>query len=425
MSVSYSNFAKNVRPEGAFEVLAVAKRLISQGKEVFELEIGDSPFPTPAAVREAGIKALNEDRCHYGPSAGIDEFRVAASDYVNHEFGLDTNADNIIAGPGAKTFQLLFAEAFLNANDGVLVFSPYFPTYSSHIGRRNARMVLAPLSEKTEFRPDIGAVQRFIESDPSPKAIFLNSPHNPTGGVATQQDLGQIADLVRGSNVAIFSDEPYDQMVWKGQHHSIFAEPDMADHVVAAYTFSKSFSMSGWRLGFAVANAQTIRLFETLTNTVISCVPPFTQAAGVAALTQSRDDRDAMMAAFEEKLIPMVAALNDIEDVECLSPAGSFYVFPNVKKICNLNNITSHGLAMYLLEGADTDVGVACLGGECFGEAGGGYMRLSSSLAEDKLLAAISFIKVALSDRPAIGNYLSQHKHYDLEQPYPLDESAR
>jgi len=286
MPVSFSKFSQSVRPEGAFEVLALAKALIAQGKQIYELEIGDSPFPTPVAAREAGLNALRDDRCHYGPAAGLDEFRQAASDYVNKEFGLHTTADNIIAGPGAKTFQLLFCEAFLNPDDGVLVFSPYFPTYSSNIERRGARMVLAPLDENNSFRPDVDAIRQFIESDPAPKAIFLNSPHNPTGGVATKNDLGRIADLVRGTNISVFSDEPYDQMVWDGKHHSIFAEPEMLGHVVAAYTFSKSFSMSGWRLGFAVANAQTIRLFETLTNTVISCVPPFTQIAGAAALTE-------------------------------------------------------------------------------------------------------------------------------------------
>ena len=391
MPVTYSDFAQAVQPEGAFEILAIAKHLISTGKKIYELEIGDSPFPTPAAAREAGIEALNNDHCHYGPSAGIQEFRQAASDYVNQEFNLATNYKNIIAGPGAKTFQLLFAETFLNPGDGVLVFTPFFPTYPSHIARRNARMVLSPLREEHQFRPSAEAVRHFLETDEAPKAIFLNTPHNPTGGVATKEDLAAIADVVRDSDIVVFSDEPYDQMVWNGTHHSIFAEPDMETQVVAAYTFSKSYSMSGWRLGFAVASEPTIALFDTLTNTVISCVPPFTQLAGVAALRSSQRERDEMMASFHDKLGAMVDALNSVDGISCLFPGGSFYAFPNVKSVCNRHRITSHGLAMYLLQGAHPDVGVACLGGECFGAAGGGFIRLSSSLPRNELLEAIVF----------------------------------
>ena len=419
MPVEYSEFAQNVRPEGAFEVLAVAKRLIAEGKKIYELEIGDSPFATPEVARRAGIDAINDDLCHYGPSAGIAAFRQAASDYVNREFGFDTSLSNIIAGPGAKTFQLLFAESFLNANDGVLVFTPYFPTYSSHIARRNARMVLSTLQQKNYFRPNIEDVARFLDTDESPKAIFLNTPHNPTGGVASEQDLRDIANLVRGSNIAVFSDEPYDQMAWQESHHSIYAQPGMQDHVVAAYTFSKSFSMSGWRLGFAVASEATIKMFDTLTNTVISCVPPFTQAAGVAALEQALTERDEMMASFPDKLTHMVEALNAIPSVDCLFPGGSFYVFPNVMMICNRHGISSHGLAMYLLEGADRDVGIACLGGECFGEAGAGFIRLSSSLPLEELLAGIKFMAHAFEDDAAVRTYLNAKPEYKREKLFP------
>ena len=423
MQPKFSEFAKNVRPEGAFEVLAVAKTLIAQGKKVFELEIGDSPFPTPEVARDAGIKAIEQDLCHYGPSVGLEDFRVAASDYVNREFNLDTTYRNIVAGPGAKTFQLLFVETFLNPDDGVLVFTPYFPTYSSHIARRSARMVLSPLRQQNHFRPNIADVEQFIATDKSPKAIFLNTPHNPTGGVANERDLAEIAALVRDTDVAIFSDEPYDQMAWLGDHHSIFAQPGMRDHVVAAYTFSKSFSMSGWRLGFAVAAEQTINMFDKLTNTVISCVPPFTQAAGIAALKHATVERDRMMASFRDKLTPMVEALNAIDGIDCLFPGGSFYVFPNVTRICNLHGISSHGLAMYLLEGADKHTGLACLGGECFGAAGGGFIRLSSSLPEEELLAGIEFMQHAFSNQNAIAEYLQSHPEYSISQPYTAVEN--
>ena len=280
-------------------------------------------------------------------------------------------------------------------------------------------MVLSPLRQQNHFRPNIEDVARFLETDESPKAIFLNTPHNPTGGVASEQDLSDIAALVRDTNVAVFSDEPYDQMAWQESHHSIYAQPGMQEHVVAAYTFSKSFSMSGWRLGFAVASEATINMFDTLTNTVISCVPPFTQAAGIAALERALAERDEMMTSFRDKLTPMVEALNAIPGIDCLFPGGSFYVFPNVSKICNRHGISSHGLAMYLLEGADREFGLACLGGECFGAAGAGFIRLSSSLPLDDLLTGIEFMARAFDNDAALKTYLNAKREYLRSKPYP------
>ena len=418
MSISFSRFALEVKAEGAFEVLALAKTLIATGKDVIELEIGDSPFRTPAAAAAAGIAAIEQDHCHYAPSAGIPEFRTAASNYVNREFGLTTTAGNIVAGPGAKSFQTLFTEAVLNAHDGVLVFSPYFPTYPPNIHRRGARMILSPLSQAHDFRPNIEDIDRFLGYDRAPKAIFLNSPHNPTGGVATHEDLRAIADLIRGRDIAVFSDEPYDQMVWNGTHHSLLAEPGMLEQCVAAYTFSKSFSMSGWRLGFSVSAEPMARMLGKLTNTVLSCVPPFVQLAGVAALTEARTERDRMMREFHGKVALLVARLNEIPGIYCLEPGGSFYAFPSVRRVCNKHGITSHGLALYLLEAADDSKGVACLGGECFGEAGGGFLRMSCSEPTARIIEAVDFIAAALQATDRIAAYLCERPHYRLQRPY-------
>jgi aspartate aminotransferase len=418
MEPSCSRFATAVKPEGAFDVLAVAKRLIAAGKDVIELEIGDSPFPSAPAASAAGIAAIEAGHTHYAPSAGIPEFRAAASEYVNREFGLVTTAENIVAGPGAKTFQTLFAEALLDPGDGVLVFSPYFPTYPPSIHRRGARMVLAPLKQANAFRPNPDDVETFLHDDPAPKAIYLNSPHNPTGGVAERDDLRAIADLVRGRDIAVFSDEPYDQMVWRGAHHSILAEPDMLDQCVAAYTFSKSFSMSGWRLGFSVSSAAMARMLAKLTNTLLSCVPPFVQLAGAAGLRHGLAERDGMMAEFRAKVATLVHALNQVDGISCLQPGGSFYAFPCVADRCNALGITSHGLAMYLLEGADETTGVACLGGECFGEAGGGFLRMSCSEPTERIVAAIRFIDSAIRNDALIATYLAANPHYQLQQPY-------
>ncbi len=421
MTTSFSDFAANVKVETAFSVLAVAKKLAATGKDVIELEIGDSPFPTTTAAMEAGIQAIRDDHCHYGPSSGLPAFREAASEYVNQEYGLATTAENIVAGPGAKNFEQLFCEAFLNPGDGVLVFSPYFPTYPPNIARRGARIVLSNLKQAREFRPNLDDVRKFLDEDPSPKAVFLNSPHNPTGGVALLEDLEELAEIVRGRDVAVFSDEPYDRMVWRGRHHSLLAQSGMMEQCVAAYTFSKSFSMSGWRLGFAVSSPAIIEMIGKLTNTSLSCVPPFTQLAGAAALRRDRDQRDERMEEFRRKVELLVAALNGLDEISCLMPGGSFYVFPSVAAICNRLQITSHGLAMYFLEGADERRGVACLGGECFGDAGAGFLRLSCAEPDERLSAAVAFIGEAIQRGDRVEAYLAAHESFRLKQPYAIE----
>lgn len=418
MSPSFSRFTRSVYEETAFTVLVVAKRLIAAGKDVIELEIGDSPFPTPPNALDAGIRAIREGHCHYGPSLGLPEFRQAAADYVNREYGLSTTAEHIIAGPGAKNFEQLFCELFLNPGDGVLVFSPHFPTYPPNIARRGARIRLSTLKASRDFRPNLDEVRRFLDEDRSPKAIFLNSPHNPTGGVARLEDLQELAELIRGRDVAVFSDEPYDRMVWCGRHHTLLAQPGMIDQTVAAYTFSKSFSMSGWRLGFAVSSPAVVEALGKLTSTALSCVPPFTQLAGVAAMQHDCSDRDRRMQQFRRKVELLVDGLNGIHGISCLVPGGSFYVFPSVGTICNRFCITSHGLALYLLEGADERRGVACLGGECFGEAGGGFLRLSCAEPDARLTEAVAFIADALRRPERIETYLAAHAEYRRARPY-------
>ena len=421
MPPSLTRFSSTVKPEGAFTVLAAARRVAAAGKDVIELEIGDSPFASPEAAVDAGVEAIRAGRTTYGPSGGLPELRAAAAAYVNREHGLSVTADHVIAGPGAKTFEQLFCDAFVEPDDGVLVFSPYFPTYAANITRRGARMVLSNLRASRAFRPSLDDVRRFLEEDPRPKAIFLNSPHNPTGGVATEDDLRGLADLVRGRNVAVFADEPYDCMVWEGRHRSLLAQPGMLEQTVAAYTFSKSFSMSGWRLGYAVSSPETIEVFDLLTNVALSCVPPFTQLAGAAALERGRQYRDERMRDFHRKVELLVAGVNTIEGVSCLMPGGTFYVFPSVAEVCNRAGITSHGLAMYLLEGADDAVGVACLGGECFGEAGGGFLRLSCAQPDERLVEAVSFIAEAVTRRDRIAAYLDAHPDHRLAAPYAID----
>jgi aspartate aminotransferase len=418
MPVTHSDFARSVTVEGAFGVLAVAKQLKAAGKDVIELEIGDSPFPSPAQVKQAAIAAIQGDQTRYCASVGLPELRRAAAEFLKREFQLDVTAANIVVGCGAKIFETLFCQAFLSPGDGVLVFGPYFPTYLPNITARGARPVLADLKLEHEFRPDVGAVERFLADDPRPKAIFLNSPHNPTGGVATEDDLRAIAHLVRGRDVAILSDEPYCHMAWRGRHHSILAQPGMLSQCVAAYTFSKSYSMSGWRLGFAAASPDTAEILGRLANISISCVPPLVQLAGVAALEQAAAERDDIMRQFREKVSLLAEGLNRIEGVRCLDPAGAFYVFPSVKSVCNRLGITSQGLAMYLLEGADDRLGVACLGGECFGDAGAGFLRFSCAEPNDRLQQAIDFVATAFTRGDRVAAYLEKKPDHRLPRAY-------
>jgi aspartate aminotransferase len=415
-----SSFARNLTAESAFTVLAIARRLKARGKDVVELEIGDSPFPTTPAAKRAGIRAIEDNETGYCPSLGLPEFRAAAARSVTAEFGYSASAENIVVASGAKPFEQYFAEAILDPGDGVLVFSPQFPTYLPNLERRGARAVLAPLKVENQFRPSAEDVQKFVATDPKPRAIFLNSPHNPTGGVATREDLAAIAAMVRGTELMVFSDEPYCHMVWSGRHASILAEPGMLEHAVAAYTFSKSYSMSGWRIGFAVAAPVVVDAIGKLINTTASCSPPLAQRAAEAALEHDAAARDDYMARFRFKVERLCDGLERIDGFRVVRPAGTFYVFPDVRAVCNRLAITSHGLALYLLEAADDRFGVACLGGECFGEAGRGFLRFSCAEPDDRIDQAMQFLPGALERLDRIKNYLEANPQYGLSAPYSV-----
>jgi aspartate aminotransferase len=362
----------------------------------------------------AGLRGIQEGATHYCPSAGLPSLRAAAARNYTREFGVEVGPENIVIGPGAKVFEQLFCETFLDPGDAVLVFTPHFPTYGPNIERRGAGVVCSPLRQDNDFRPDLDDVARFLRETPRARALFLNSPHNPTGGVATAEDMRRLADLVRGRDVALFSDEPYCHMVWAGRHQTPLAQPGMLEQTVAAYTFSKSYSMSGWRLGYAVCHARVAEALGKMINTSLSCVPPFVQLAGQAALEQDAAERDEVMGRFRQKVELLVADLAGVEGVRVPMPAGTFYAFPDVSAICRRFGITSHGLAMYLLEGADERRGVACLGGECFGPAGQGFLRFSCAEPDERLRAAVGFFAEAVRRAERVAAYLEAHPRYRL-----------
>ena len=410
--VPLSAFASSLTTETAFDVLAVAKRLKAAGKDVIELQIGDSPFPSTASAKSAGKAAIDADQTRYGPSLGLPEFRETIARTVRAEFGIPAEAENVVVAPGAKPFQLFFCEAFLEPGDAVLVFTPHFPTFEPNIVRRGAVPVLARLRQENAFRPDPADVERFLTAYERPRAIVFNFPHNPTGGVATADDLRAVADLIRGKPVAVFSDEPYCHMVWNGTHRSLLAEPGMLDQCLGAFTFSKSYSMSGWRLGYAVGRPDVVQAIGKMINTSLSCVPPFVQLAGRAALENDAAERDEAMRQFRRKVGLLVEELRKVDGVTVLTPPATFYAFPNVSAICSRLGITSQGLAMYLLEGADDWRGVACLGGESFGEAGQGFLRFSCAEPDDRLGAAVRFLADAVTRTDRVRAYLDANPKY-------------
>jgi aspartate aminotransferase len=417
MPLTLSRFAQGLTAETAFDVLAVAKRLKARGKDVVELQIGDSPFPTTRHAMRAGIQAIEQNATHYCPSLGLLNFREAVAANYGREFGVTVGPENVVIGPGAKVFEQFFCEAVLDPGDAVLVFSPHFPTYGPNIERRGAQPIYAPLRQQNQFRPDLNVVEQFVKKTPRAKAIFLNSPHNPTGGVATEEDLKALADLIRGRDIAVFSDEPYCHMVWEGRHHALLAQPGMMDQVVAAYTFSKSYSMSGWRVGYAVSGGRLIDTIGKMINTALSCTPPISQWAGQAALEDDAAERDEVMQRFHKKVRLLVEELRTVPGVEVLMPAGTFYAFPNVSAICRELGLTSHGLAMYLLEGADDDFGVACLGGECFGPAGQGFLRFSCAEPDERLRLAVQFLRAAVGRQERVQAFQASNRRYAGEHP--------
>ncbi len=407
-----SDFALGLTGETAFDVLAIAKKLKAGGKDVIELQIGDSPFPSTKSALAAGTKAIADGQTRYCPSMGLPEFREVIAETVRKEFHVPAKAENVVVGPGAKVFEQFFCELFVEPGDEVLFFSPQFPTFDPNLRRRGGKPAYATLRQENAFRPDPNDVEKFLKTAKKPKAIFLNSPHNPTGGVATKEDLTAIANLIRGKDIALFSDEPYCHMAWADQHRSILAEPGMMDQCVSAYTFSKSYSMSGWRVGYAISSARNAELIGKMINTSLSCVPPITQLAAMAALKHDAAERDETMLKFKKKVELLVSELKKVDGVTVLMPAGTFYVFPNVSKICQKLGITSHGLAMYLMEGADDKQGVACLGGECFGASGNGFLRFSCAEPDERLVEAVKFFADAITRTERVKAYLEGHAKY-------------
>ncbi|MHB8076094.1 pyridoxal phosphate-dependent aminotransferase [Desulfosporosinus fructosivorans] len=373
--------------ETAFEVLAKAKKLEAQGKDVVHLEIGEPDFDTPKNIIDAACRALNSGYTHYTAAPGIPEVRETIAQYIRSQKNVDASADEVVIVPGGKPIMFFSIMATVNPGDEVIYPNPGFPIYESVIRFCGGKPVPIPLREENQFRLDVNELAKLIT--PKTKMLIINSPGNPTGGVLTNQDVKAIADLVRGKEILVLSDEIYDRIVYGDTHPlSIASLPGMKDWTIILDGFSKTYAMTGWRLGYGVMHPEIAAKIAQLMVNSNSCTSASTQMAGKEALTGPQHDVDTMVAEFKKRRDIMVNGLNSIPGVSCILPEGSFYVFPNLKsfgKDCK-------EIADYLLN----DAGVACLGGTAFGAYGEGYLRFSYANSVENIQKALERIETGL-----------------------------
>ena len=378
--------------ESAFEVLVRARALEKQGKNVIHLEIGEPDFPTPAHVVEAGKAALGEGWTKYGPSAGYPEFREVIAAYVSRTRGIKVDADNVCVVPGGKPVMFYSMVALLEPGDEVIYPNPTFPIYESIVNFVGAKPVPVPLDESRGFAFDLNVLRDKLSK--KTKMVILNSPANPTGGVMSKEDTMQIADMLRDRDVMILSDEIYSRIYYETDPFSITSLDGMVDKTIILDGFSKTYSMTGWRLGYGVMPKWLANAVTQLAVNCNSCTASFTQRAGMAALTGPQDTVTAMVKEFRRRRDAMVKGFNEIPGFRCVLPAGAFYAFPNITG----TGMQAKELANLLLN----EAGVACLWGSAFGQYGDGYLRFSYANSLENIQEAISRIR-KLSSRWAKG----------------------
>jgi len=369
--------------EGAFEVLQRAKALEAQGRSIIHLEIGEPDFHTPQHVIDAGKKALDEGWTHYGPTPGFPDFRQAIANYVSSTRGIPVAVENVCVVPGGKPIIFFPILALVEPGDEVIYPNPGFPIYESMIRFAGGVPVPIPLLEDRSFSFDLNILRERI-SDKT-KMLILNSPQNPTGGVIPHEDIVEIANLVRARNLIVLSDEIYTRIYFGQKPSSIASEPGMAEKTIILDGFSKTYAMTGWRLGYGVMPAYIAEAVNKLMVNSNSCTASFTQRAGLAALTGPQNEVEHMVAEFRRRRDAFVAGLNALPGFRCNIPEGAFYAFPNTKD----TGRESKELANALLQ----DAGVACLSGTAFGEYGQGYLRFSIANSYENLMEALERMK--------------------------------
>ncbi len=372
--------------ETAFEVLAKAKSLEARGKEVIHLEIGEPDFDTPRNIIDAAIKALNDGKTHYGPAAGVPELRQVLAEDMGKRRNIKINPDQVAVTPGAKPIMFFVILALINEGDEVMYPNPGFPIYESVIDFVGAKSVPYPLREEREFSFNIDEFMSLI-SDKT-KMIILNSPQNPTGGILTEDDLKTVAKVAQHKDIYILSDEVYLNIIYEGVHHSIASIPGMQERTIILDGFSKTYAMTGWRLGYGAMPKDLAEKVIQLQINCNSCTATFSQYAGIEAVRGPQDDVHNMIAEFKKRRDVIVDGLNAIQGISCLRPHGAFYVFPNIKQL----NIDGKKFADLLLE----KFGVAALSGTAFGKYGDGYLRFSYANSVENIQKALDRIDQAV-----------------------------
>ena len=369
--------------ETAFEVLNRARELVRQGKSVIHHEIGEPDFATPPNIVEAAIAALHAGWTHYGPSAGYRELREAIAEEVSRSRQVEVTPDEVVVVPGGKPIIFFSILALVDQGDEVIYPNPGFPIYESMINYVGGRAVPIRLREEKDFRFDVDEFRGLIGE--RTKLIILNSPQNPTGGVLSKQDVEQIADAIGDRGIFVLSDEIYSRLLFEGKHHSIISEPGFKDRTILLDGFSKSYAMTGWRIGYGVMRSDLAGQISRLMTNSNSCTASFSQMAGVEALAGDQSSVERMRQEFQRRRDMMVPAINRIRGFSARTPHGAFYVFPNITG----TGLSSRELADRLLE----EAGVACLSGASFGEFGEGYLRLSVANSMENLERAVERIE--------------------------------
>ena len=372
--------------ETAFEVLVKAKALEAQGRDVVHLEIGEPDFNTPTNISEAAINAIREGWTHYGPAAGLPELRKAIADYVSKTRKIDVVPDEVVVTPGGKPIIFFPILALIEEGDEVIYPNPGFPIYESMINFVGGKAVPLPIREENNFTIDVNELKSKINS--KTKLIIINSPANPTGGVFTQKDIQDIADIVKNYNCYVMSDEIYSRIMYGYDHYSISSLPGMKERTIILDGFSKTYAMTGWRAGYGVMPKELAAMVAKLMTNSNSCTNSFVQRACVEALQGSQVEVDKMVAEFQKRRDFIVDGLNKIKGFSCKKPLGAFYVFPNIKQ----TGMESKKLADYLLN----EAGVAALSGTAFGEYGQGYLRFSYANSIGNIEKALEKIHAAV-----------------------------
>ena len=369
--------------ETAFEVLNKARALERQGKSIIHLEIGEPDFDTPSNVVEAGVDALRKGWTHYGPSAGLPELRQALAEYVGRTRGVKVTSDEVVVVPGGKPIIFFTILSLIDEGDEVIYPNPGFPIYESMINYVGGRAVPIHLREERDFSLDVDELAALIND--RTKLIILNSPQNPTGGILERREVEQIANAIGDRNILVLSDEIYSRLLFDGeQHFSIMSVPGMQERTILLDGFSKTYAMTGWRMGYGVMRPDLAAHVTRLMTNSNSCTASFTQIAGIEAIGGDQSSVDQMRDEFQRRRDAFVAGLNKIKGFSCRLPKGAFYVFPNITK----TGWKSKPLADALLEQA----GVAALSGTAFGAFGEGYLRFSVANSLENLEQALERI---------------------------------